>query len=181
MIEKLKRLLTTRESELVGCTRRNRLAHDLPVPWRFMRGNSLLAVLAMKIRMNTPIGEIDVFYEAPDLLAFRGGTWKPWWNEDFRLLAAIALLYLSGNVRGVHVFQELDGELSERYVDAPSLGEAQGLVQDALEKWRAFARIPKNGPRGFASCPHCPVKRACDALDLEQGATNDWPVDYTAG
>lgn len=181
----LKRSLALRNSELIGCPRQNRMA-GLDNSWRMARGNALCALQGYKVSFSTPIEEIDVFVtgqedERLDLITFRGGKWKEWWNRDVELLLALAVLYLSPNVNGAIVLHEVDNQLSEVYIASPSKDEASALVQAALSRWKEHARILKNSPRALALCGYCPAKARCDALDLEKGETSDWPDSYQPG
>lgn len=180
----LQRSLSLRNSELTGCPRQNRLS-GMDNSWRMARGNALCALHGYKVNFNTPIEEIDVFAteidDGLDLITFRGGRWKEWWNWDIRILLSLAKLYLSDNVSGAIVLHEVDNSLSEVYIESPNKDEASALVQTVLNRWKDYARIPKNSPRALALCGYCPVKARCDALDLEKGETSDWPNNYQPG
>jgi hypothetical protein len=148
-----------------------------------MRGNALLALAGIKVSGTTPVDDFDVFlgqYRSV-IYTFRGGKWKPWWDEDLRMLGALGVLYLNEALEGVIVLHELDNDITEVYIPAPSKDEASLLVERAVIGWREFARIPKNSPRALVLCQYCPIKRQCDALDLEKGDTSDWPAGYTPG
>lgn len=181
-VDRLQRILQTRQSELVGCQRQNRFRGP-DTSWRYLRGNALCAQLGYKITVNTPIDELDVFYEPEEkvIIFYRGGKWKPWWAHDIELTLALCKLYLNEGVTGAYVLHELDNELTQTYVSSPDSDEASELVQVALEGWRNHSRIHKDSPRAQALCQYCPVKRQCDAVDLEQGATHDWPAGYRVG
>jgi len=135
----------------------------------------------------TPAGTFETYvafgwYKVGEcvVLTFRGGRWKPWWDDDLRLLAALVTRY-HYPVTGVVALNELDGELREHYVSAPSSEWADEAIRKAIERWEGSQRIPKNSDRAKSYCLYCPVKARCDALDLEKGDTNDWPPDYRVG
>lgn len=171
--------VSTRDSEVLGCPRRNRWSGQRKL-WRILRGNTILAALGTRVTFDTAIGPVDVFIRDTTLLAYRGGKWKSWWIEDLTLL--LALCHMSGiNVIQAALLQELDSKLTTHYIGAPPHEEAGRLVSAAIERWRSEARIPKNSGRAAVTCPWCPVKAACDAKDLERGETADWPSDYRIG
>lgn len=178
LLGELQAKLYLRPSELLGCARRNRWAEEF-VQWRSRRGNALLLLAADDVAVvETPAGFIDlpVHYDhgVAELLQFRGGVWKAWWEEDIQLLLAIARVYSLLDLVGCTVFCEDQGDLTTRYISADQLA-AHALVAAALKRWERFVRIAKDGPRSYTMCPYCPVKERCDAEDLQTGATTDWP------
>jgi hypothetical protein len=115
-----------------------------------------------------------------DILQFRGGQWKDWWQEDCKLLGVIVNTYSSLHVSCVDLIQEVDGKLYAHYIGVPTGDEAQRLASRALQSWWGEDRIAKNSPRAYV-CQFCSVKGRCDALDQERGQTTDWPPNYKVG
>lgn len=187
LLEKLQHSLSLRRTEAIGCPRQNR-AVGVADTWDTIRGNGLCILSdAHRISFRIPTGEdIEVFIrrgeeiDTINIVTFRGGKWKPWWTEDIRLLLAFAKAYLDERVTGAWLLHEFDNKLNESYIVGPSADEASKLVQTALTRWKDNERIPKNSPRAYL-CQYCPIKRQCDALDLEKGETSDWPDDYRVG
>lgn len=186
LLSRLERVLQTRQSDLIGCQRQNRLRGE-DSSWRFLRGNALCAQLGYKIRGHTPVDDFDVFLRLADeeygdcVVTFRGGQAKSWWGEDFYLLGAITKLYICETLKHVLVLQEVDSRLDLVIVEVPDAEQCGALVQLALNKWRNLDRIKKDSPRAKALCQYCPVSRQCDALDLERGETHDWPNSKPVG
>lgn len=181
VLTELQTKLYLRTSELVGCTRRNRWSESA-LQWRSRRGNALLLLAADDVAtIETPAGFVDlpIHYVQQDhidaeLLQFRGGTWKAWWEEDIRLLLAMTRVYSTLGLTGCVVLHEDQGDLTTRYIAAEPL-MAHAMTATALRHWEQFARIAKDTVRAFTVCPYCPVKERCDAEDLQTGATADWP------
>jgi hypothetical protein len=169
--------LSTSRTPLLGCPRQNLWS---PQEYRDYRGEALLAAVGSKCQIDTPYGSLDFYMYGPWVLQFRGGYKKPWWDEDVTLLCAIVSRWCSIQPDGVIIIQELDGKLSQYYVDAPSADTARALVDAAIKRLTAEDRISKSSPRA-SICRHCLVKKACDALDLERGQTQDWPKGYVIG
>lgn len=179
LLAELQTKLYLRYSELIGCTRRNRWAEEI-VQWRSRRGNALLLLAADDVAvLETPAGFVDlpIHYTSSteaELLQFRGGTWKAWWEEDIQLLLAVSRVYSTLGLTGCVVLHEDQGDMTTRYIAAESL-TSHVLVAAALKRWERLDRIAKDGPRATTMCPYCPVKERCDAEDLQTGATADWP------
>lgn len=158
------------------------------MPWRYARGNALLKVLASTIQsLQVGPGTLDVcmFRESEGfwIIQYRGGSWKPWWLDDCRLLAALVLSQTSYPILGVALMWELDSKLQIRYVGAPTRNEAGGVIQEIQGAWAsapqdAPPRLAKNSTRAFFTCPHCSVRGRCDATDLSLGETQDWPENW---
>lgn len=178
ILDELQTKLYLRQSELIGCPRRNRWIEE-PQLWRFLRGNALVLLSADDVAVvETPVGFVDipVHYTAEgpaEIIQFRGGKWKAWWEEDIQLLLSIALIYSELNPPGCVVIHEDQGDLTTKYIQSEP-ANAQGLVEAALKRWERFNRIAKNSSRAYVVCPYCPVKERCDAEDLQTGATADW-------
>lgn len=172
----------TRHPGVLGCPRRNRL--DPAQPWRWARGNSLLALLGERVSIEAPFGVFDAFYRAaPEgdwLLQFRGGKPQPWWADDALLLAALVLVHSSLNPVGVSTISELDSQLHTHYLGSPATDEAFRLAEEAMQLWMRSGRIAKDSPRGKAICPYCSVRNPCLMRDLELGETQDWPIQPDA-
>jgi len=186
-VYKLERSLYAKGSELVGCQRQNRIRGE-DNSWRFIRGNALCAHLGYKIRASTPIDDFDVFFRQDEelgdiIVTFRGGSWKPWWDEDIQLLGALSKLYVCQTLSSVLVLHELDSSIQGVVRPVGDLDECSKLVQAALDKWRDMGRIRKDSPRAQALCQFCPVWRECNRLDLERGDIHDWNrrPHYTVG
>ena len=183
LLAELRQTLLAAEPTIVGCARRNKLTADIIPKWRNLRGSTVLACCGYKIVAETPVGPVDVWMREdtdglPTPLAFRGGTWKSWWEEDLRLLGALVRLYVHREAHRVTVLHEVDSELSLKYIPIPSEMEASSLVREGIQRYQENVRIAKDSPRGLAWCPHCPVRRQCDLIDLETNQTADWPESY---
>jgi hypothetical protein len=174
----LSSLLENKPCFMIGCVRQNLWRQE---QWKDYRGDSLLSVLGLRTPVDTPVGPFDVYMHDRFILQFRGGARKPWLDDDCRTLCALVDRFSSLQPYGVIVLQELDGKLSEYYIDAPSAEDAKFLVDQAIEQWSIEGRIPKNSYRAAVICKRCPAKRRCDAHDLANGQTGDWPKDYRAG
>lgn len=180
LLQQLVERCSTQWPMLVGCPRQNVWAPEQP--WRFTRGNALLAALGTKITISWPFGVFDVYVAKPDhdpswvVLMFRGGEWRPWWEDDARLLGALVLLYSHLDPKQIAILIENRGDLTARYISIPEVDEARRLVADALVGWPGNPppRIARDTPRAQAVCPRCPVLAQCEASDLETGATGDW-------
>ena len=138
-------------------------------------------MLGQRVHIDAPFGIFAAWTRTAQsgdrwLLLFRGGRPMPWWREDALLLAALVTTYSNLGVKGVAIVEELDSQLTVEYIEALEAGEAQLLVGEALSRWTRKSRLNKSSPRARAVCPHCPVKQPCDQLDLETGATQDWPL-----
>ena len=174
--------IAARPCPLVGCVRQRKLMRDLPLSWRFARGDAVLAQLGARTQINTDVGPFDAFIartstDGSALLVWRSGQRRPWWNEDVELTLACAQVY-GALVDGAILVQELDSELSTHYIERLDPAKARTLVEAAKERFNATARIQKNGPRGRGQCLHCPVKAECDFIDLSRNETSDWPEGY---
>lgn len=169
--------------QVLGCVRRNVLGRaEGQLEWRFLRGNALLLLLGTRRMVRVKgLPDFEVIRgDAQQTLLFRGGQRQPWWDEDAKLLMALQMQANFGCGGGCIIVQELDGQLKEWYVAPPSQEEAQNLYREAVEAWRNRSRIAKSSVRArVALCPHCPVKRTCDLMDLEAGETSDWPSPQT--
>lgn len=181
----LEHALWTYDSELIGCPRRNRATSNLPPPWSFMRGNGILRAVGTPYKVDSPVGPFTVYHRTdPEfgyyVLMFRGGARKPWWEEDAKLLSA---LVKNGELAadGTMIISELDSQLHFHYVPALNEDESKKLVADAVQRWQSNGRINKSSPRANAYCFRCPIKAACDELDLQSGSTSDWPEGYIPG
>jgi hypothetical protein len=159
-----------------GCLRKNIWTDKV---WRDVRGEALLSTLGQRVMVDTPVGSYTACLYDTYLLAFRGGKWKSWWREDLQTVHALTSKYGSP-CNGTIVLQELDGRLSQVYIEPPSQAESEQLVLNALDAWKNQSRISKSGPRAYL-CNFCQVKRRCDAFDLDVGQTQDWPKDYQVG
>jgi hypothetical protein len=149
--------------------------------WRNIRGDAILSAIGMRGAIVVPsVGTFEIYLYGEWLLQFRGGRHKPWWDGDCKLLVAIVNAHSVLHLRGACIIEELDGALSEYYVEAPVGDEAQQLVAHALQAWQTEGRIPKNSPRAYV-CHFCAAKRSCDATDVERQETHDWPPAYRAG
>lgn len=177
ILEQLQKTLATEPCPFTGCIRANKWSS---LKWRSMRGDSLLAWVGEKLPIETPYGNFDVYAQGPHLLQFRGGQFRDWWIADCQLLCALVSHFSSLQPDGVALISELDGELREYYIDALPYDAAHQLVELALQQWKVDGRIAKNSPRA-AMCTYCSVKRRCDAKDLEDKATQDWPPQWKIG
>lgn len=177
ILPQLQKTLTTEPCPFLGCVRSNKWG---ALKWRNLRGDALLSVLGEKWCIITPFGDFHVYVYGPHLLQFRGGAWRQWWEEDCKLLCALVSSFASLQPDGVIILQEVDSELQEHYVAAPQYDIGKQLVDSALQQWQVDGRIAKNSPRA-AMCTYCSVKRRCDAKDLEERATTDWPDNWKIG
>lgn len=171
----LERQLAVVPPPFLGCARQRRLVETRP--WSLARMNALLYVAGQLAVVYWREHHFDVFLSRVDpftLLMVRGGSWQNWWVEDAHALIAVVNANSNLQVRGVEVIHELDSKLHARYVEAPTEAEARRITS-MLESWHPDTRLVKNSPRAWVACNRCPVRRACDALDLEQGQTADWP------
>lgn len=160
--------------KLIGCMRKNAWVDE---SWRDYRGNALLKLLSnVTIELDSPAGYFEVYARMPYLLQFRGGHRKVWWDHDIKKILALAK-----HLQGCILIQEVDGNLHQHYIESPSTSEAESIVLAMREKWEGLERIAKNTQRAHVMCHHCPVKKRCDALDLERNQTDDWPKDYHVG
>ena len=179
--DRLTATLSCRPNMLVGCARQNSLQrerqHD--TTWRLIRGNAVLHAMGNKIEVEYPFGFFDAYVRQAtsstvSLLQFRGGRWKPWWNDDAQMVAACVDVFTAYEVSSIILFQELEGILTANLIelaeDHEAMVEAAVNMHTEVPVWR----IPKNEGRGMAWCQHCTVRNACDGIDLEYGQTGDW-------
>ena len=125
-----------------------------------LRGNAILHIIAEKRPVDTGTGVFDVYHRPPFLVTFRGGKWKPWWEDDIQLVAALAITHSDIEFDGTIVLHELDGDVTLKYIPSPPNVEA--LVQTATSQWdpeEVHYRIPKDGARAAVLCKYCPVQR----------------------
>ena len=140
-----------------------------------LRGNAILHIIAEKLSVEAGTGAFDVYHRAPFLITFRGGKWKPWWEDDIQLLAALVVTYSDISTEGTLVIHELDGDVTLRYIPLPPNVEA--LVNRATTDWNpdtTRSRISKKSGRAAVLCKYCPIRSECARLDLEYGMTEDW-------
>lgn len=149
--------------------------------WRNYRADALLQLVGSQVAVVAPHADYVSYLLENYLLTFRGGNRQPWWDEDATLECAFLTHFTSYRPFGIVVLQELDSNLSQYYLDAPSVDVSERLVRDALQRWKDEGRLAKNSPRALATCPRCPVKRQCDLRDRELGETADWPSNYKLG
>ncbi len=174
LLQELKQKFLSTECPLVGCMRQN--AWSARTRWQDYRGKAILMALGkMQHHHSDLCGDYDTYAYGDYLLQYRGGHKKVWWEHDITKLLAVTQIYV-----GCILIQEVDGELHQHYIPAPSQEEAKHLLLALRERWSSLERIAKNTQRAYM-CRYCPVKARCDALDVEQGQTDDWPDHYKAG
>uniref|UniRef100_A0A6M3JNL4 PD-(D/E)XK nuclease superfamily protein n=1 Tax=viral metagenome TaxID=1070528 RepID=A0A6M3JNL4_9ZZZZ len=185
----LEQALFTKQSVLVGCSRQNIMREDaVEQTWRFMRGNALLHLVSTKLLVTTPIDEFHIYYTPAfpgnkiDILHFRGGKTKGWWQLDFEMTAALVETYTNMKVAGSLLLREVDGELHVEYFQYRGNGGSIQQATQAIEQFKTKpSRINKSSGRASVLCKFCPVKAACDSLDLTDNDTQDWPKGYAVG
>lgn len=178
LLQQLAKAVECRWPVVVGCARQNILS---PVrPWRHARGNALLALVGVKAVVSAPFGPFDVFYRMDErgqtqLLQFRGGDWRPWWDEDLTLFGALVAVYSNLNPVSIAVLHENRGDLTARYISVDR-EHAHTLVSETLTHYAVDppTRIAKNGLRARATCPYCPAATSCKVIDIDTGQTDDW-------
>jgi len=178
LLLRLTEQLALRHPPLVGCPRQNVWAPERA--WRYVRGNAVLSAIGTKLTISAPFGAFDIYATRDDrgwiVLQFRGGEWRPWFEDDAKLLGALILLYSDLRPSQIAFILENRGALTARYISPPEADDARRLVADALAGWPGDPppRIAKNTPRARVLCPYCPAYTRCQAADLETGATGDW-------
>lgn len=187
--DELERCLRTDNPIFIGCIRRNEWTKGEVVPYRFYRGNSLLALVGQRTKIAYPPGFFDAWVREKgdggyDVLTFRGGPYKPYWDEDCRLLAACVAAYTALQIDGCMLLHEFDNTLRVRYFGLPA--DYKCLVEQQVEAWKAGTpeeptRLGKHTRRAYSYCYNCPVLDKCDALDLIKGDTGDWPQQKRKG
>jgi len=168
--------LTMRPFRLMGCPRRNVWRGS----WRSDVGAAVMPIVGTKQSVVWE-GEAVDFYSflgGQYLLLWRAGPWRKWWQDDARLLVGMVYACSSIEPMGVCILHEVDGQTLTTYVECPKDRSLESY-QDALTAWRAGGankppRIAKDTDRAYRVCYRCPVRRRCDALDIELGETADW-------
>lgn len=170
----------------IGCVRQNLWANGLY--WGVLRGRAILKHIATPHVVQRPgISSGTVWIANPLLdnqvvyVTFRAGSkWKDYWWEDLMQEAGLhqghgAFIPSMGIILWEH-----EGALTpvERVFSAEELFAAREEIYRRIrllnEKPEAPPRIQKNGPR-MGLCYYCPAKKRCDAADMTEGATWDWP------
>jgi len=165
---------------LVGCQRRQHwLSGDGP-PWRWVRGNALLELFALRTTFYTFCGPLEVYTYHNWLCVYRAGPWNTYWVEDFYDLwslckADIASADLSDTILVLH---EDKGNLDIKYVPAPTNGEERVARMEADYSTDPRGRISKATAHALKVCRFCPVKTRCDAHDKLKGEDHDWSPHY---
>ena len=168
--------LTMRPFRLMGCPRRNVWRGA----WRSDVGAAVMPIVGDKASAAWE-GEAVDFYMvrgANYVLLWRAGPWRKWWQEDARLIVGMIHARTSLSPEGVCILHEVDGQTLTTYVECPK-DRSLDVYQDALTAWRAGGtnkppRIAKDTDRAYRVCYRCPVRRRCEALDIELGHTADW-------
>ena len=171
---RLKKELDVHPFPLLGCPRRNVLQDR---PWRSDVGAAVCALVGTRATVEWEGKPVD-FYHTPDgssLLLWRGGKWRDWWVEDATLLVGMVRALSNIRAEGVFVLHEVDGETHVRYVGAPTK-DAVNAYTEMMVCWGKDdpPRICRDSDRGEATCWRCPVRRQCEAMDVEAGTTEDW-------
>lgn len=180
LLTKLRTHLTLADPGLVGCVRRNKWSGQGTTPWRWLRGNALLATLGEKrvcyVDVKPHIMEVYLFHDW--LLLFRGGQWNMDWTEDFFDTWAIARATHPDISRTIMVLHENKGDLSIKQVSVPESFDHEARLEALYVAYDTEARIAKNTPRALRTCKYCPHKQRCDALDKLHNQTSDWHESY---
>lgn len=172
----------------VGCIRRNWWGRwDLD--WRAQRGNAVLSALGSAVR---PVQDLerewgwDADLIDDYLVFFRAGPFKDYWLRDINETWALFVDEFAPP-KGIVLFWENNGELAITSIPEPE--DPKDLVLqmiDRLEPWAAGGvdnppRIRKDGDRASTWCRFCPFKARCDAVDVLDEDTDDWPDGYQRG
>lgn len=172
--------LAIHTSALLGCHRRN--SYEITPPkWRDIRGISLLEFLSDRYTIPTPIDTHDFYLFDEALIVFRGGPVHI--ANTHALLDEWALITIQRPLPPtITILNENKGTLVTIPVFVPPSVEAnpQERVDALLASYRSSppGRIPKSGILAIRTCPFCPHKRACDALDKLHHTDTDWSTDY---
>jgi hypothetical protein len=159
---------------LLGCVRRNMWN----VQWRSDVGAAVCLLVGRKHRLTWPGGEVDVVRTADGVLVqWHPGPWRDWWLDDAILFAGMVRATSAGSVPGVLVLHEVDGQTRVRYIEAPDT--CTETYEATLRAWREGGtarppRLDRRSERAEQTCYRCPVRRRCEAVDLEAGQMDDW-------
>ncbi len=180
-LEELMDVLCARPPVLVGCIRRN-----VWVGWdeeKYWRMNALLHCIGQRCEVHYPLGSFTVWVRtnsegAYDLLQIRGGRYKNYWEQDCNNIAALVNAYTDFDVIGTLLLHEFDNAIRVRYYACPA--NAQAVVNGLMEIYHSGTkespvRITKDSQRGRIYCYRCPVRKRCEAKDIELGEILDWP------
>ena len=163
---------------LIGCPRRNVWTSNTSV----FIGSGILDVVGSKYKVIWEGDEVS-YHVSPEpmgLMMMRGGKWKSWWLDDAKIM--LGMLKRSDSpwgsrLHGVYLVQEEKGSVSVSFLDI-SHNDAVEAYDKAMSKWDSTLKIPprldRGSERGKTVCWKCPVKRRCEALDLEIGETEGW-------
>jgi hypothetical protein len=177
--ERLYDALLLEDPGLVGCQRRQQWVTD-KIPWRWVRGNAVLEVMATKKPFYTFAGPQEEYFLHDFLCMYRGGPWNTHWVEDFYdtwALAKEADEYEALR-NTILVFHEDKGHLDIKQLPAPSDWPERlaRMEQNYMKDPRG--RISKATSYALKVCRFCPVKTRCDAHDKLKGEDNDWSPNY---
>lgn len=164
--------------------RRNR-ASGTPQTWGYIRGNALLELVAEKILVETPLGPFITYWRqdpdiGPALVVVRAGTPKPWWYDDLDQLLLLNRLF-GRHAGSAIILHENDGNLKVLVHKGLLHKDDRAMFESLALSYEGDKRLDKRGYRATVQCPRCPIKAACDALDIENGEQQDWPNGYQAG
>jgi len=182
LVEETMGLLQNKPPVLIGCVRRNEW-HGWDNIWKLIRGNAILQCIGERVAVKYPLGVFVVWLrenreDAYDVLQFRGGPYRYWWDQDCRNLASLVSVYTSLNITGTVLFHEFDNVLRTRYYPRPA--DSKAVVEALMLHYHSGTeespiRLKKDTQQGRVYCYNCPVKQRCDAKDMELGETTDWP------
>lgn len=190
LVKIVEKRLRRREPLSVGCVRRN-MWQKTP-SYRATRGNAILSVLdTYMVPFKGLLGDFDMTFldhgHNDTVLFFRAGPWKDYWAQDIYDAQALIQNDHGHSPANLTVLWENNGVLAE--VTLPELSDPE-LAERYMRLYKRVGtyaldggippRIAKDGPRK-GMCHFCPVKAKCDAIDIQEGATDDWPGDYQRG